>query len=50
MVKCLKEDLDELLTCYVFTDPVFIRKIRTTNAIERIFREVLKENKAHGGL
>lgn len=47
-VKCLKEDLDELLTCFVFNDPVFRRKIRTTNAIERIFREVRRRTRPMG--
>jgi len=47
-VKCLRDDLDELLTCFVFTDPVFRRKIRTTNAIERIFREVRRRTRPMG--
>ncbi len=37
-VKCLRDDLDELLTCFAFSDPSFKEKVRTTNAIERVFR------------
>ncbi len=47
-VKCLQQDLDELLTCFLFADPVFRRKIRTTNAIERIFREVRRRTRPMG--
>ena len=37
-VACLRDDLDDLLTC--FQDPDQRRQVRTTNAIERRFREV----------
>lgn len=47
-VKCLRDDLDELLTCFLFADPVFRRKIRTTNAIERVFREVRRRTRPMG--
>jgi transposase-like protein len=47
-VKCLQKDLDELLTCFLFTDPVFRRKMRTTNAIERVFREVRRRTRPMG--
>ena len=36
-VACLRDDLDDLLTC--FQDPDQRRQVRTTNAIERRFRE-----------
>lgn len=38
-VRCLEEDIDELLTFYEFPRELR-KKIRTTNAIERSFREV----------
>jgi putative transposase len=47
-VKCLKDDLDDLLTCFTFTDPEFRKAIRTTNAIERRFREVRRRTRPMG--
>jgi putative transposase len=47
-VKCLRDDLDDLLTCFHFTDPEFRRAIRTTNAIERRFREVRRRTRPMG--
>ena len=38
-VACVERDLEELLTFYAFP-PAHWRKIRTTNIIERAFREV----------
>ena len=39
-VACLRNDLDDLLTCFRYKDPDQRRQVRTTNAIERRFREV----------
>lgn len=47
-VKCLKDDLEDLLTCFQFTDPDFRKAIRTTNAIERRFREVRRRTRPMG--
>lgn len=43
-VACLKEDIEELLT-FFDEDKRLWSKIRTTNAIERIFREVRKRTR-----
>ncbi len=47
-VKCLREDLEDLLTCFQFADPDFQKAIRTTNAIERRFREVRRRTRPMG--
>lgn len=47
-VHCLKDDLDDLLTCFQFSDPKFRKAIRTTNAIERRFREVRRRTRPMG--
>jgi transposase-like protein len=47
-VKCLHDDLEDLLTCFQFTDPDFRKAIRTTNAIERRFREVRRRTRPMG--
>lgn len=47
-VKCLQQDLEELLTFLQFADPIFRRKIRTTNVIERVFREVRRRTRPMG--
>jgi len=47
-VKCLRDDLDDLLTFFGFADPSFRRKVRTTNAIERVFREVRRRTRPMG--
>lgn len=47
-VACLRNDLDELLTCWLY-DSVELRKaVRTTNAIERRFREVRRRTRPMG--
>jgi transposase-like protein len=47
-VKCLQTDLEDLLTCFQFADPFFRKAIRTTNAIERRFREVRRRTRPMG--
>jgi putative transposase len=47
-VHCLREDLDELLTFFSFRDPSWRKAIRTTNAIERRFREVRRRTRPMG--
>lgn len=47
-VKCLRDDLDDLLTFFGFADTSFRRKVRTTNAIERVFREVRRRTRPMG--
>lgn len=47
-VMCLKDDLEDLLTCFSFSDPDFRKAIRTTNAIERRFREVRRRTRPMG--
>ena len=39
-VRCLRDDLDELLTCWRYPSLEMCKKVRTTNAIERRFPEV----------
>jgi transposase-like protein len=47
-VRCLREDLEELLTFFCFRDPSWRKAIRTTNAIERRFREVRRRTRPMG--
>lgn len=47
-VKCLRMDLDELLECYRFKDKEWRKAVRTTNAIERRFREVKRRTRPMG--
>ena len=47
-VKCLRDDLDDLLTFFGFPDTSFRKKVRTTNTIERIFREVRRRIRPMG--
>ncbi len=47
-VRCLREDLDELLTFFSFGDHSWRKAIRTTNAIERRFREVRRRTRPMG--
>ena len=47
-VKCLQGDLEDLLTCFQFDDADFRKAIRTTNAIERRFREVRRRTRPMG--
>ena len=49
-VACLRNDLDDLLTCFADKTLAEQKLVRTTNAIERRFREVLETNPAHGNL
>jgi len=47
-VACLRNDLDELLTCFRYRIEEQRRKIRTTNAVERRFREVRRRTRPMG--
>jgi transposase-like protein len=47
-VRCLMRDLEELLACFYFSDPDWQRLVRTTNAIERRFREVRRRTRPMG--
>ena len=47
-VACLRDDLDDLLTCFRYKDPDRRRQVRTTNAIERRFREVRRRTRPMG--
>jgi putative transposase len=47
-VSCLRNDLDELLTCFRYRSEDQRRKVRTTNAIERRFREVRRRTRPMG--
>ncbi len=47
-VACLRDDLDELLECYRFADRQWRKAVRTTNAIERRFREVRRRTRPMG--
>jgi transposase-like protein len=47
-VTCLRNDLDELLTCFRYKSEHQRRKVRTTNAIERRFREVRRRTRPMG--
>jgi len=44
-VACLRNDLDELLTCFRYKSPTLRKRMRTTNAIERRFREVRRRTR-----
>jgi len=47
-VRCLREDLEEMLTFFSFSDHSWWKAIRTTNAIERRFREVRRRTRPMG--
>jgi len=47
-VRCLWGDIDELLTFFVFPDDEWRKAARTTNAIERRFREVRRRTRPMG--
>lgn len=47
-VACLRADLDQLLTFFRFRDPDWRKAVRTTNAIERRFREVRRRTRPMG--
>ena len=47
-VRCLRDDLDELLTCWQYKSFAERKRVRTTNAIERRFREVRRRTRPMG--
>jgi putative transposase len=47
-VACLRNDLDELLTCFRYRSETDRRAVRTTNAVERRFREVRRRTRPMG--
>jgi putative transposase len=47
-VACLRNDLDELLTCWRYASLAERKAVRTTNAIERRFREVRRRTRPMG--
>ena len=47
-VKCLFVDIEELFVCFQFDDPSFRKSIRTTNHIERRFKEVRRRTRPMG--
>ena len=47
-VACLRDDLDELLTCWRYPTLAERKAVRTTNAIERRFREVRRRTRPMG--
>jgi putative transposase len=47
-VTCLRNDLDELLTCWRYKSLAQRKAVRTTNAIERRFREVRRRTRPMG--
>src|SRR5215813_5205876 len=47
-VACLRDDLDELLTCWRYKSLSERKAVCTTNAIERRFREVRRRTRPMG--
>jgi putative transposase len=47
-VACLRNDLDQLLTCFRYKTELARRAVRTTNAVERRFREVRRRTRPMG--
>ena len=47
-VACLRNDLDDLLTCFRYSTLSDRKQVRTTNAIERRFREVRRRTRPMG--
>ena len=47
-VNCLRNDLDELLSCFKYKTLKERKRVRTTNAIERRFREVRRRTRPMG--
>ena len=47
-VACLRNDLDDLLTCFRYKTLAEQKQVRTTNAIERRFREVRRRTRPMG--
>ncbi len=45
---CLRNDLDDLLTCFRYNTLAERKQVRTTNAIERRFREVRRRTRPMG--
>jgi len=47
-VLCLRKDIDDLLTFFRFKEEPVRKAVRTTNAIERRFREVRRRTRPMG--
>jgi putative transposase len=47
-IACLRANLDDLLTCFRYPTPAERKAVRTTNAIERRFREVRRRTRPMG--
>ena len=47
-VDCVRDDLDDLLTCFRYKTLKERKRVRTTNAIERRFREVRRRTRPMG--
>ena len=47
-VDCLRADLEDLLTCWCYPTLAERKAVRTTNAIERRFREVRRRTRPMG--
>jgi putative transposase len=47
-VTCLRNDLDDLLTCFCYKTLAQRKAVRTTNAVERRFREVRRRTRPMG--
>ncbi len=47
-VKCLEKDIEDLLTFFSIKESILWSKIRTTNAIERAFREIRRRTRPMG--
>lgn len=47
-VACLRDDLDDLLVCFRYKTEKQRKRVRTTNAIERRFREVRRRTRPMG--
>ncbi len=47
-VRCLRDDLDQLLTCWRYKSLAERKTVRTTNAIERRFRELRRRTRPMG--
>lgn len=47
-VKCLREDFDHMVTCWKYKTLEERKQVRTTNAIERRFREVRRRTRPMG--
>ena len=49
-MRCLRRDLEALLKFFRYEDPEWRKATRTTNAIERRFREVRRRTRPMGSL